>query len=143
MEREYWVQFKVGKKRVKLGPMPSRTEALALALTHDPLPTPKTLYTGYGVSGAYFDIRWHDGDLRAAMNAGHPTQKAAWEAALEHGCETRRIQVEGGDTPEDRDTGYLVNIVGDQATVAWSSGVRTTQHISMLRAYRCTRGCND
>ena len=42
-------------------------------------------------------------------------------------------RVEGGDTEEDYDTGRVVAVDGDQVTVAWQSGTRTTQHFSLLR----------
>lgn len=43
-------------------------------------------------------------------------------------------RVEGGRPgTEDYDTGKVIAIEGDQITVAWSSGVRTTQSTSLLR----------
>lgn len=42
--------------------------------------------------------------------------------------------VEGGNEgTEDHDTGRVVAIDGDQVTVAWDSGVRTTQPARLLR----------
>lgn len=41
-------------------------------------------------------------------------------------------RVEGGETPEDYDTGVVVGI-GSLVTVAWDSGVTTTQEASVLR----------
>lgn len=43
-------------------------------------------------------------------------------------------RVEAGDNAEDHDTGRIVAIDGDQFTVAWDSGVRTTQQADGLRA---------
>lgn len=43
-------------------------------------------------------------------------------------------RVEGGDTAEDYDTGTVVEVDGVMVTVAWDSGVRTTQRASLLRA---------
>lgn len=42
-------------------------------------------------------------------------------------------RVEGGDIPEDHDTGKVVKVRGAQVTVAWDSNVTTTQHASALR----------
>lgn len=46
--------------------------------------------------------------------------------------------VEGGEAAEDLDTGTVVRVEGDQVTVAWQSGVRTTQPASVLRV-KCER----
>jgi hypothetical protein len=43
-------------------------------------------------------------------------------------------QVEGGDTAEDYDRGEVTAVDGDQITVAWGSGVVTTQAAGLLRA---------
>lgn len=45
-------------------------------------------------------------------------------------------QVAGGETDDDSDTGHVIAVEGDQVTVAWSSGVRTTQPASLLRPAR-------
>lgn len=43
-------------------------------------------------------------------------------------------RVEGGRPgSEDYDTGRVDDVDGDQITVAWDSGVTTTQHASVLR----------
>lgn len=41
--------------------------------------------------------------------------------------------VEAGETEEDHDTGTVTEIDGDNVTVSWTSGVRTTQSASLLR----------
>lgn len=41
--------------------------------------------------------------------------------------------VEGGDNADDYDTGRVVHVAGDEITVSWDSGVRTTQPSSILR----------
>jgi len=42
--------------------------------------------------------------------------------------------VKGGTTAEDYDEGTIVEVDGDQITVAWEgSNERTTQHASLLR----------
>ncbi len=43
-------------------------------------------------------------------------------------------RVEGGDNLEDYDTGRVISVAGDEITVAWDSGIRTTQPSSVLRA---------
>lgn len=42
-------------------------------------------------------------------------------------------RVEGGEIAADYDTGRVLDIEGEQVTVAWDSGVRTTQPMSLLR----------
>jgi hypothetical protein len=42
------------------------------------------------------------------------------------------LRVQGGEG-EDHDTGYIIDVEGDMATVAWDSGVRTPCPISDLR----------
>ena len=42
-------------------------------------------------------------------------------------------RVEGGDNAEDYDTGRVTHIAGDEITVSWDSGTRTTQPSSILR----------
>lgn len=42
-------------------------------------------------------------------------------------------RVEAGDTPEDYDTGTVVDVEGDRITVAWDSLVQTTQGAAGLR----------
>lgn len=56
MERTYWADCKVGRKRQRLGPFASREEAekSARAVTTKP----KSILTGYGSEGPYFDIQW-------------------------------------------------------------------------------------
>ena len=56
------------------------------------------------------------------------------EAALAAALPPIGARVEAGDTEEDHDTGRVVAIEGDQVTVAWDSGTRTTQHFSLLRS---------
>lgn len=51
-----------------------------------------------------------------------------------HGALLVGERVEGGDTAEDYDTGLVVEVDGVMVTVAWDSGVRTTQRASLLRA---------
>ena len=41
-------------------------------------------------------------------------------------------RVEGGTTKEDYDTGRVIDVDGDQVTVAWDSETRSTQHASLL-----------
>ena len=43
------------------------------------------------------------------------------------------MKVEGGSTVEDYDAGRVVDVDGDDVTVAWDSGVRTTQRAAALR----------
>ena len=43
------------------------------------------------------------------------------------------MRVEGGETREDYDTGRIIAVDRDQVTVAWDSGVETTQHASLIR----------
>lgn len=42
-------------------------------------------------------------------------------------------RVEGGENAEDYGTGRVLEIDGDMVTVAWDSGVSTSQHHSLLR----------
>ena len=42
------------------------------------------------------------------------------------------VRVAAGDTDDDHDTGRVVARDGDQVTVAWDNGTRTTQHFSLL-----------
>jgi len=42
-------------------------------------------------------------------------------------------RVEGGEIPADYDTGTVVEVDGDEVTVAWDSGVTTTQGSAVLR----------
>lgn len=43
-------------------------------------------------------------------------------------------RVEGGDNADDYDTGRVTGVAGDEITVAWDSGTRTTQPSSVLRS---------
>lgn len=68
------------------------------------------------------------------------TREAMMEAVGDgHGVEDFLPQlavgdrVEGGETDEDRDTGRVVEVDGDQITVAWSCGMTTTQPADLLR----------
>lgn len=45
----------------------------------------------------------------------------------------RLDEVEAGETLEDYDTGTVVDVDGDDITVAWASGTRTTQAGALLR----------
>jgi hypothetical protein len=56
--KTYWANFKSGRKRQTIGPFPNREDAVTEALMHKP--KHKSLCTGYGSGGVYFDIRWHD-----------------------------------------------------------------------------------
>ncbi len=56
----FWAHFKAGRNKRKIGPFATREEALTAALPENP--THKSLMTGYGSEGAYFDIRWHDAE---------------------------------------------------------------------------------
>ncbi len=42
-------------------------------------------------------------------------------------------RIEGGNTHDDYDTGRVTEIEGDEVTVAWDSGVSSTQHADVLR----------
>jgi hypothetical protein len=42
-------------------------------------------------------------------------------------------RVEGGNTPEDFDTGTVLGVTGGVVLVAWDSGVRTSQPAELLR----------
>lgn len=42
-------------------------------------------------------------------------------------------RVEGGNTPEDYDTGTVLGVTGGVVLVAWDSGVRTSQPAELLR----------
>jgi hypothetical protein len=42
-------------------------------------------------------------------------------------------RVEGGDTEQDRDTGTVGAIDGNQITVLWDSQVKTAQRADLLR----------
>ena len=56
--------------------------------------------------------------------------------AVPSGCDEPVVtvgeRVEGGETPDDYDTGVVVGVDG-LVTVAWDSGVTTTQTASVLR----------
>ena len=55
--------------------------------------------------------------------------------ALEQvGAFTVGSRVESGETPEDHDTGTILEIQSNRALVAWDSQVRTWQPLEMLRA---------
>lgn len=43
-------------------------------------------------------------------------------------------KVHGGTIPEDFDCGRVVAVDGDQVTVAWESGVTTTQPADLLES---------
>ena len=43
------------------------------------------------------------------------------------------VRVESGTTPEDHDTGTVLEIEGSRALVAWDSQVRTWQPVDLLR----------
>ena len=70
---------------------------------------------------------WHnETDFLAALTG---RKIADWtEEALAVGD-----RVEGGNNAEDYDTGRVIAVDGDQVTVAWDSGVRTTNPASTLR----------
>jgi hypothetical protein len=56
MERSYWADCKVGRKRERIGPFSTREEAeiaaRKVAKNH------RTIMTGYGSDGPWFDIQW-------------------------------------------------------------------------------------
>jgi hypothetical protein len=56
MTDRYWAYFRQGKAERKLGPYATRAEAYAAALPHKP----KTVSTGRGALGGFFDIQWRD-----------------------------------------------------------------------------------
>lgn len=50
-------------------------------------------------------------------------------------CYVEGDMVEGGEPgTEDHDTGRVLDVDGDQVTVAWSNGEKTTQSAELLRA---------
>lgn len=50
-------------------------------------------------------------------------------------CYVDGDMVEGGEPgTEDHDTGRVIEVDGDQVTVAWCNGERTTQSMGLLRA---------
>jgi hypothetical protein len=62
MEREYWAQ----RRRLKVGPFPSREAAIAAFITAHPFTGPDYMASaprnkilhGYGTGGAWFDLQW-------------------------------------------------------------------------------------
>ncbi|MFN7305716.1 MAG: hypothetical protein ACK5TQ_03945 [Acetobacteraceae bacterium] len=108
-----------------------------------------------GPTGLHHE-KFHDrcADLLADLGYRLPATERAWDGsdystlkamakalhqAAEAACAVAappfelRARVEGGDTEEDYDTGRVVAVDGDQVTVAWDTGTRTTQHFSLLR----------
>lgn len=69
------------------------------------------------------------GATRATNVNGRHVERGRWTATWRDGD-----RVQGGDIPEDRDTGRVSEVHPDgQVTVAWDSGVSTTQPGSLLR----------
>jgi hypothetical protein len=58
MERSFWAHYRTGRYKRKVGPFATREEAVQAALADKP--KHKTLMSGYGSDGGWFDIRWHD-----------------------------------------------------------------------------------
>jgi hypothetical protein len=56
MERTYWADCKVGRKRERFGPFATREEAEKAA--RKATTKPKSILTGYGSDGPWFDMRW-------------------------------------------------------------------------------------
>ncbi len=78
------------------------------------------------------------GELDAAVTSLEEDPEWAnteWRVEENSAAETWAIgdRVEGGDTPEDYDTGRVTAVDGDQVTVAWDSQITTTQSASTLR----------
>jgi hypothetical protein len=56
MNRRYWAHFKVGNAKHVIGPYETREQALEATKEYGDI---KRLSTGYGASGAWFDIQFH------------------------------------------------------------------------------------
>jgi hypothetical protein len=52
----YWAYIKEARRTRKLGPYETRAEAYAAALPFKP----KTVQTGRGADGGFFDVQWRD-----------------------------------------------------------------------------------
>jgi hypothetical protein len=71
MERQFWAHYRSGRYKRKIGPFATRAMAVGAALVDKP--KHKTLMTGYGSDGAWFDIKWHDAET------------ATWQTTCSHG----------------------------------------------------------
>jgi hypothetical protein len=60
MDYKYWAHFKERNVRKQLGPFTSHEEAMGALALIKPHPRVKSFFTGYGDTGAYFDIRFHN-----------------------------------------------------------------------------------
>jgi hypothetical protein len=56
MTQQFWSEVKVGRDEQRLGPFATRNEAYAAAWALNP--KAKSVCTGYGAQGPWFDMRW-------------------------------------------------------------------------------------
>ena len=68
MTQQFWAHYRSGRNKRKIGPFDSRETAVLEALKDKP--KHKSLHTGYGADGAYFDIRWHDDETNPYRQIG-------------------------------------------------------------------------